>query len=50
MHMCLQCCHILRFKKNTHVGDQYVVRMQTGIKISPEVWPLTLSVSHSFSQ
>ena len=48
MRMCVQGCHILRFlKKNTprHVGDQYVVRMQKGIKIGPVVWPLTRSAS-----
>ena len=36
--------HFLRFlKKNTpsHVWDQYVVRMQKGIKIGPVVLPLT---------
>ena len=38
MHMCVQCCHILRFLKNntrSHVLDQYVVFMQKGIKIGP---------------
>ena len=40
MQMCVQGCHFLRFlKKNTwrHVRDQYVVRMQKGIKIGPVV-------------
>ena len=40
MHMCVQCCHILRFLKNntrSHVLDQYVVFMQKGIKIGPVV-------------
>ena len=44
MHMCVQCCHILRFLKNntpSHVPDQYVVLMQKGNKIGPVVWPLT---------
>ena len=34
--MCVQVCHILRFLKYnmpSHVGDQYVVSMQKGIKI-----------------
>ena len=51
MQMCVQGCHFLRFlKKNTwrHVGDQYVVRMQKGIKIGPVVWPLTRSFISSF--
>ena len=45
--------HFLRFlKKNTpsHVRDQYVVRMQKGIKIGPVVWPLIRSFSHSAIQ
>merc|ERR1712208_227820 len=49
MHMRAAFPHFLRFlKKNTpsHVRDQYVVRMQKGIKIGPVVWPLTRSFSH----
>ena len=47
MHMCVQGCHILRFlKKNmpSHVGDQYVARMQKGIKIGPVVLHIFLGI------
>ena len=47
MHMCVQGCHILRFLKNntrSHVGDQYVVRMQKGIKIGSVVLHIFLVI------
>ena len=47
MHMYVQGCHILRFlKKNmpSHVGDQYVARMQKGIKIGPVVLHIFLGI------
>ena len=50
--ICVQRFHIFQiFEKNTpsHVRDQYVVRMQKGIKIGPVVWPLTRSFSHSYT-
>ena len=53
MHMCVQCCHILRFLKNntpSHVRDQYVILIQKGIKIGPVVWPLTRSFAHFLNQ
>ena len=39
MHMCAGLPYFEIFEKNmlSHVGDQYVARMQKGIKIGPVV-------------
>ena len=45
--MCVQGCHILRYLKkdmSSHVGDQYVARMQKGIKIGPVVLHIFLGI------